>query len=178
MHPISCELFLRNFGKKTEWVTSLRVTYANATLHTWLFRDIFGYLGPNSKLRHLELQVSSLDPEPLPPIYSTPLKGQHLQRAARYDLSFRPARHPLTKLRSITSLTVIGYPTGEMEEALFKLSIEMEERGMKDGKRVEKVDTNIEEQSLGKSPWFYNIQIKDTETAKAGRPGEALADQR
>jgi len=74
------------------------------------------------------------------------------------------------KLRSIISLTIIGHPTGEIEEALFKLSNEMEERGKSEGKRVEKVDTKIEDPSLGKSPWFYKTQIKDDGAARAGQP--------
>ena len=160
MHPVACELFLRKFGKRTEWVTSLKVAFANAPWQAWLFRDIFRYLGPNSNLHYLELRVLSWDLEQFPPIYSTSLP-QPLQQAAKYNLSFRPATHLLAKLRSISSLTVIGHPTGEMEEAIFKLSMEMEERGKNEGKQVEKVDTKIEEQSLGKSPWFYKIQIKD-----------------
>jgi hypothetical protein len=164
---MSCELFLRNLGERAEWITSLKVAFANTT-QTWQFRDIFRYLGSNPNLRYLELQVSSWDLEPFPPIYST-LLPQTMQQIARYDISFRPATHPLTKLRSITSLTVIGHPTGEMEEAIFKLSIAMEERGKNEGKQVEKVDTKIEEQSLGKSPWFYKIQIKDENGARAGK---------
>jgi len=82
------------------------------------------------------------------------------------------------KLRSIISLTIIGHPTGEIEEALFKLIMEMEERGKNEGKRVEKVDMKAEDSNLGESPWLYKIQIKDKDAVRAGQPGESLVDQR
>jgi hypothetical protein len=151
---------LRAFPSKIWKKDGMGYLFESCICECPLFRDIFRYLGPNSNLHYLELRVLSWDLEQFPPIYSTSLP-QPLQQAAKYNLSFRPATHLLAKLRSISSLTVIGHPTGEIEEALFKLSMELEERGKNEGKQVEKVDTKVEDQSLGKSPWFYKIQIKD-----------------
>jgi hypothetical protein len=56
-----------------------------------------------------------------------------------------------------------------MEEAIFKLSIEMEKRAKKEGKVVENVEKRIEETSLGKSQWFYKISITDRDVELAGQ---------
>lgn len=160
LDPVSCERFFRKLGRKAEWVTSLKVTYEDIFSQACLFRDIFRYIGPNSNLRNLVLHVSSWDTEPdSPPLYFPSL--QKSLWAARYDLSLRPARHPLTKLKSIMFLSVIGHPTVEMEEAIFKLSLEMEERARLEGKQLDKVVGKVVGLSPGKTEeWFYVTKIR------------------
>jgi hypothetical protein len=68
-------------------------------------------------------------------------------------------------------LSVTGRPTVEIEEAIFKLSLRMEERARKEGKRAEKVAGEVVV-GIGMSPrkteWFYTIQIHKC-SASAGQ---------
>jgi hypothetical protein len=103
----------------------------NTVVESRLVRDVFNCLS-NSNLRNLEIEVSSYDGENRPdhadrPIYLRSLNAKE-SSARRYDILWRPLRHSLKSIESITSLTVVGFPSVEMEEAIFKLSIRMEER--------------------------------------------------
>jgi hypothetical protein len=122
-------------------VTSLKVTYANSTNNCVVLRDVFKHLW-NSNLRFLRLDVispPSVNP-PLPLYARTSLDAKEIS-AVKYDILLRPLRCPLNWLETIALLEVFGSPDPEVEEVVFRLSISMEARADREGKRIHKIKT-------------------------------------
>jgi hypothetical protein len=163
-NPMWGERFFHRFRLMAEWVISLKVTYENDVVQSHLLRDIFNYLS-NSKLRNLELEVLSYDSEVWPdphirprPLYLPSSAGTKEFAAIKYDLLWRPLRHSLNRLDSIKSLTVVGFPEGDTEEAIFNLSIGMQARAHQEGKGIKKTETTCLG-SRGVAEWLYKIEI-------------------
>ena len=154
-------------------MTSLKIIYTNTVMDSCLLRDVFNHLS-GSSLLHLELRVLPFDgdagPNPVSrPLYLPSVLNAKEFLAIKYDLLWRPLRHPLERMESIISLTFIGHPSVEMEEVIFKLSTWMEARANQEGKRTEKV----EKKDFGRPgclEWFYKIEIADKDTKSAGQP--------
>jgi hypothetical protein len=135
------EHFFRDCRHITEWVTSLKVTYANSTNNCVVLRDIFKHLW-NLNLRFLRLDVispPSVNP-PLPLYARTSLDAKEIS-AVKYDILLRPLRCPFNWLETIALLEVFGSPDPEVEEVVFRLSISMEARADREGKRIHKIKT-------------------------------------
>jgi hypothetical protein len=56
------------------------------------------------------------------------------------------------------SLTVVGFPEGDTEEAIFNLSMGMQARAHQEGKRIKKTETTCL-RSRGVAEWLYKIEI-------------------
>lgn len=67
--PVFADLFFGRLGNRRNWVISLKITYPNILVDSFLLRDVFVWL-LGSDLRNLELAVLSgnelLDPASRP----------------------------------------------------------------------------------------------------------------
>jgi len=156
-------LFLRRLGHQREWITSLKITFANTAMGSYLLEDIFNRLS-NSRLRNLELKVVPFtgdvrtDPRSRPLYLPSSLETTEFA-ANQYDLQWRPLKFSLGRMNGIASLVIVGYPNVEVEEAIFVLSMSMGERARLEGNRIEKRETRDSGLRGDDSEWFYKIQI-------------------
>jgi hypothetical protein len=157
--PNSCSNFLSRIGEHSVNVGTLAITYRDVYAQSYLLRDIFSKVKNTTNLRNLELYIDHHSmPDSLgnSPIYLP--SSQKAAPAAFYDTSWRPTNHPLAELRCLRSLTVVGSPaSGEVEEAIFKVRLNMETFGKKERKAVRQ----SEEWRAGFSEWAYTIEITD-----------------
>ncbi|KAE9380192.1 hypothetical protein N431DRAFT_552391 [Stipitochalara longipes BDJ] len=131
------------FGRKTEWITSLKITFTNTAVDSNVLQHIFNDLS-HSQLRKLELEVlpSSGDARAdslSRPFYLLTSSNTKEFAAIEYDLLWRPLKSSLSRMDSIMSLVVVGFPNVEIEEAIFVLSMRMEERARLEGNGSRKV---------------------------------------
>jgi len=76
--------------------------------------------------------------------------------AAMYDISLRDCRHPLASLKKLRRLRVDGHLPCELEEALIKARINIEDLGKSEGKW-----TSRWEKQYGPEDWAFGIAIHD-----------------
>jgi hypothetical protein len=118
--PVFADRFFRRLGNRSNFVTSLKLTYKNTLVNSFLLRDVFAWLS-KSNLRHLELRVLPDNGLPDPaslPIYMISAPGAVEFEIGRYDHLLRPLRTSLQYIQSLQSLTVIGHPNRDGEEAI------------------------------------------------------------
>jgi hypothetical protein len=125
-------------------------------------RAVLNILLPVQKLHTLRVRIqTSLGERPsIPPmpLYFHSARVSH--PADSYDLTIRPATHPLSKFRSIRNLMVDGNSVAsELEEAIFKLTLNMEKLAQKEKKSIRAKERNAN-LSFGLS-WVYSLKIED-----------------
>jgi hypothetical protein len=113
-------------------------------------------------LRHLEIHYdghTTFDVTP-PPLYLPSSSNSGESRAIKYDLLWRPQRMFISRMDSITSLTILGHPSVDMEEAVFKLSLRMKERANQEAQRIEETEKGILWGPNSERKWLYKLEIK------------------
>jgi len=154
----SCLKFLNYIGGDYVHLREIAISFKNLYSETLVLKEIFHKFRASNTLRGLQLEIQDDDDVSSflnPPIYYPIALPE--SAAAAYDLSFRPSNQPLGDLKSLRALTVLGHPgTGEVEEALFRLSRRIDKIAQREGKALETQHT--------KAPctaWFYRVSIED-----------------
>jgi hypothetical protein len=155
-----CEKFLKSTGPISHHIGSLDIQVNDEFAELEPLRAIFNTLLPVAELHTLKLQLLSKYSErvSLPPLY---LPFARLKNpAAYYDLSLCPKKHPLAKITSVRDLLVEGHTTThELEEAIVKLSLNIEELADKERRAIE---VNSLVVGMGLNPMLcYSLRITD-----------------
>ncbi|KAE8440572.1 hypothetical protein EG329_007230 [Mollisiaceae sp. DMI_Dod_QoI] len=153
--PEACDRFV-SLGWITKYIGNLSIAYNEEYLQQSLLRPIFNDLIYSSSLQTLHLRITNNENllyRRAPPTYMPTV--DKTWKAMKYDISMRPVRHPLATLRCLRSLTVQGNPGIEIEEAIHKLSLRIE--------NLAKEERNaVQTKGLWRSEfyeWFYEIKI-------------------
>ncbi|KAF4630933.1 hypothetical protein G7Y89_g7205 [Cudoniella acicularis] len=163
--PTKCIKFLDSIGQNIEHLRDLGLRLKNNYSDSALLRNVFERFPLGSNLRHLQLNIYSNEGfgredhvGVSPPLY-WPMNRED-SSAVAYDLRYRPASHPLAKLRSLHSLTVTGIPgLSEIEESIYRLSLSIDERGRKERNTV------FTSNSVAPcTAWFYRIYRKNLDS--------------
>ncbi len=152
----ACLFYVCRVGAIAAKIGSLEIACPDAYFHR-SFRTLFPTFISGSSLRSLHLKFEAMQDVASPD--SLPIYLPSSRRAfpgAYYDLSLRPILHPLAEINSLRSLIIEGHPmSSEIEEAIVKLSLKIEERGLAEGKIVRV----FEERARGLCD--YGIEIDD-----------------
>lgn len=168
-NPVSCLRLLEHIGKDTTYLRNIAITFSKAEKERLLFQEIFTKFKDHNQLRDLQLEIMDEDGSKVAssdeaPVYCPSALKQ--SPALAYDLSLRPSKHPLGNLKFLRSLTVIGHPgTGEIEEALFKLSRMIDGVAKEEGKVLETQQTD-----LPCDTWFYRVAVEEKFEQKNRQP--------
>lgn len=128
--PSTCIRLFTSIGNDfVDQITWLWITYTWSDSH--LLHDIFGRFSENSNLQTLRLATGQTPfPEKSALLYSTYASPSP---AAIYDLTLRKRTHPLANLRGLRDFKMMGYPLPEVEEAVFKVTMNMELLAQREG---------------------------------------------
>lgn len=165
----SCIRFLRDIKDNVIYIKSISIVDRELSSQSYRLADVFRHKGiealeafhfvvkpwvDTSRQSSRSRQTDSRTP----PVYSW-FEEQN-SPAAVYDLSLRVSRHPLAAMKHLRKLEVEGYPQGDIEEAIFKASRNIEELGRRQGKSVTRWESNNTD-SFGRETWAYGIEIVD-----------------
>lgn len=163
--PDDCKLFLDRLGPISHHLGCLYIALEDTWYNMTRLQDVLNILLPTSELHTLRLEiyqpVSDLgDPQNYIrdiPLYYPSKKDSN--PAESYDMYLRPATHPLAKFRSIRTLQVQGNSNmADFEEAIFKLSLNMEEVARKEGKFANRREWHLNHKW---DLFFYETKIED-----------------
>ncbi|KAK0112867.1 hypothetical protein ONS95_014591 [Cadophora gregata] len=153
--PVSCKRFLDGIGPHIKDLGALVITLEYNEIH--LLRSIFNNFPSESSLHTLYLEYTSQSAWPTPgPIYLPSV--QEKDASITYDVRFRPELHPLSKLKSMRKITVIGdIESQEVQEAVVKLSLKIEDAACRDGAMAKKIEL-VELTYFGKPQIWFSIE--------------------
>jgi hypothetical protein len=161
----SCIRFLRDIKDNVAYLNSLSIIDRELSSQSYRLADVFRHKGIEG-LREFKFVVmprlkSSRRIEfHTPPVYS--LFEEMHSPAAVYDMSLRVSRHPLAEMKHLRSLTIERYPQSDIEEAIFRVSRNIEELGRREGKSVKKWERgNVSTDRYAPEGWAYSIEIID-----------------
>lgn len=153
--PMSCNRFLDGISHHIKYIGALSITFEY--FDVYLLRSMFSKFPPESRLHTLHLDYTSQLVRPGPgPIYLPSVQERDVNIA--YDIRFRPEKHPLSRLKHMRKVTVVGdIESEEIQEAVVKLSLKIEDAARRDGLLAKK--TGISELTyFGKPQIFFGIE--------------------
>ena len=152
--PMSCNRFLDGISHHIKHIGALSITFEYFEIY--LLRSIFNKFAPDSRLHTLHLDYTSQLVRPGPgPIYLPSVQERDANIA--YDISFRPEIHPLSKLKYVRRLTVVGdIESEEMQEVVVKLSLKIDNAARREGVFAKKTEVS-ELTYFGKSQILFGI---------------------
>jgi hypothetical protein len=156
--------FLQDIRDNVIYLKSLSIIDRELSPQSYMLADVFRHQGIEGLeafkfVVKPELKISSLSGhiEYDPPIYS--LSQELNSPAAVYDMSLRVSRHPLAGMKYLRSMQVCGQPSSEIEEAIFKASMNIEDLARREGKRVKRWERPSHQNMI--CGWIYSIEIVD-----------------
>ncbi|PVH84894.1 hypothetical protein DL98DRAFT_60724 [Cadophora sp. DSE1049] len=157
--PMSCNRFLDGIGPHIKDIGALSITFEYCEIH--LLRSIFSKFPAESTLHTLHLDYTSQLVRPGPgPIYLPSV--QERDANISYDVRFRPEIHPLSRLKHVRNVTVVGdVESEEVQEAVVKLSLKIEDAASRDGVLSMKMEVS-ELTYFGKPQILFGIEYPST----------------
>lgn len=163
--PDDCKLFLDRLGPISHHLGCLYIALEDTCYSMTRLKDILNILLLTSKLHTLRLEIHQpvADGGDLQnyigekPLYYPSEKNSN--PAKSYDLFLHPSNHPLVKFRSIRTLQVQGNSgMADFEEAIFKLSFNMEDVAREEGKFANRREWHLNHKW---DLYFYEMKIED-----------------